>query len=309
MSENIKGLTNSETVDTYDQILKKEKRLSWVATYAIPIPMFILLWITSFVNKEFPLIVLIIFGLIYIILFPFVLLPLPRKKYGPRRPVRSASVIFEKVGYDRMYLRWEVWSKLHSQYFQFMIFVAAFAAIMISILSFAKTHTEAADSMINFFSTLVFVPALMVINSFFFKAGLTKHNDFGRCCSIGCFRIVTKFQSLDELKKTVYMIDGLKYYDYYIRKNLKLRINNLGIFFSQMIGDSKESVSNQSETILTKLEQGEKLDLLRFLISSSGISKDKPILISEKFSSKLQKWYQFIISVVAVLIAVIQLVK
>lgn len=309
MSENIKGLADPEVTNSYDKILRKEKRLTWIVTYAIPIPMFILLEIAFFTNKQLVSVVLIISVLIYVLVTTIGFQPIPRKKYGPRNPVHSASVFFERTGYDKMYIRWEVWSKLQSQYIQLIIFVIAWVAIMMSVLSLAKTHTAEINTMNDFLATLLIVPSIMVLNSLMFKVSLTQYRDFGRCCSIGCFLIVTKFQSLDELKKTVYMIDGLKHYDYYIRKNLKLRINNLETFFSQIIGDSKESVNNLPETILVKLEKGEELDLLRFLIARSGISEDKPMLVSEKFSTKLEKWYQLIIPVVAVMVAIIQLVR
>lgn len=310
MSKNVKEVNKADNPDlSFDEIRKKEIRLSWLPTFGIPIPSFaivVFLFLTNY--SELVWVVLFGTGLFYSIFFSLFFLPTD-KKYSARHPIRSATAFFNKVGYERMVLRWEIWANRTSEYIQFMIFVCAFVAVMVSVLSIAKTHSEVIETTKNFLYSLVLIPATMLYIPLFFRAPLTAHNDFGLCYSIGCFKIVKKFKELDDIRKTRYMIEGFKYYDYYIKKNLKLRINNLEIFHTIILGNSKESMDKMSETILNKLEKGEKLDLLRYMISLSGISEDKPLLVSEKLSEKLKNWYQIILSVAAFVVAIIQLVK
>ncbi|MBI3639860.1 MAG: hypothetical protein HY223_06040 [Thaumarchaeota archaeon] len=310
MSKNIKELDNKEKIDSsYDDMVKKEKRLSWIVTFGVPIPMFILIIIISVTkNSSFLPVVFVPFAIFFIIISSLVFLPTD-KRYSARNPVRSASVFFNKVRYERMVIRWKIWSDCISKYVQFMIFVGAYVAVMVSILSLVKIHSDLVDLMKNFLYSLLIVPAIMLFIPFSFRSALNKHNDFGQCYSIGCFRMVTKFKTFDDIKQTSYIIDGLKYYDYYIRKNLNLRINNFETFYSLILKDSRESMNVLSQTILTKLEKGEKLDLLRYLISQSTVSEDKPFLVSEKMTNKIKNSYQLIIAITSLTIALIQLAK
>lgn len=311
LSENIKEIKQEEKFDLcYDNIVKKEKKLSWIITFGIPIPMFTLLVIIAITNNlKLMSAAILPIVIICAIIFSFIFLRTDRTKYPRFKPIKSASVFFTKLGYERMVIRWKIWSNLTSNYVQFLIFISVLVALMVSTLSLVKTHTEIVELTKNFFYSLLIVPTIMLYIPFLFRSILTAHDDFGQCYSIGCLRIVERFKELDDIKKTNFIIESLKYYDGYIRKTLKLRINNFETFHSLILKDSKESMDELAQIMLAKLEKGEKLDLLRYLISQSVVSPDKPFLVSEKISDKMKNSYQIIISVASLIIAVIQIAK
>ena len=185
--------------------------------------------------------------------------------------------------------------------------MGAFVTIMMSVTSSVKGHNENVGLVESFLSGILIVPIMMIMEISFFRGALRKHNDFGLCYSVGCFRISSNFESLSEFEKINHMIEGLKYYNYYIRANLKLRINNLETLYPLFIADSNESVQSLSETILVKL-QGEKLDLLRYLISHLKISENVPILVSEQITTRIKDGYQLIISGISAIVGIISII-
>ncbi len=304
---------NSKLIDTneqsnYDEILRKEKRFSTIRMYAMPIVSFISLFLAiTITHSPFSVLVIIPIGLVYSTIFMFHYLPLPPKKYSAKNPVKAAAVFFRYTGFEKMVIRCKILDKQYSNYVQFLIFVGAFVAIMMSSISSVKVHNENLELVESFLSGILIVPILMIMEISFIRGALRKHKDFGLCYSVGCFRISSNFESVRELEKINYMIDGLKYYNYYIRKNLKLRINNLDTSYPLLIADSKESVKSISDSILITL-QGEKLDLLRYLISHSKISENIPILVSEQITTRIKDGYQLIISGISAIVGIITII-
>lgn len=158
----------------------------------------------------------------------------------------------------------------------------------------------------DFLYSVVILPGIMVYSSFLFRVSSSKHNDIGFYYSIGCFEIIKNSNSLSELEKTNYMILGLNYYDSYVRKNLKLRINNLTSIYSKIISDSGQSMKKKLDEIIEKLENGEKLDFLRYLADLLG-TDSKSLLVSDRVSDKLKPWFTFVISVITTIVLVVQL--
>lgn len=308
MSDDSKVIDRIEEQNSYDEILKKEKRFSTILMYAMPIISFISIFFAIVLTHSSDSVFIVIpISIVYSLIFIFHFLPLPPKKYSAKNPVKSAAVFFRYTGFERMVIRCKILDKHYSQYVQFLIFVGVFVAIMMSVISSAKVHNENVELVESFLMGILTVPIMMIIELSFFRSALRKHSDFGRCYSIGCFRISSNFESLSEIEKINYMIEGLKYYNYYIRINLKLRIINLERFYGSLIADSKESLKKESETILARLE-GEKLDLLRYLISQSKISENIPLLASEQISTRIKDGYQFIISGISAIVGIISII-
>lgn len=300
---------------SYASIVKRENRLSYIFSYILPPILFVLIFfITITVDAGsggsdsigWAMAVAMIYALIHL----FVYLP----KRSKNSDKKSSEGIFQKMGFEKMVIRNEILYKNHKRYVEFFIFVIALSIVMSLFLTLILDNTRdletgneltaeqlhGINTIQNFFYSIPIVPGIMVYTYYLYKGPFNKYSDWHRFFSMGCFKILRNFNDLTEIDRTHYTIRGLKHYDYFLRRNLKISINNLEKFYTKLILNL--SIQNYAGIILSKLENNNNLEFLKYLTSLLESTKD-PMSISDSSSRSLKSVWPFIVSIIASLIA------
>lgn len=156
----------------------------------------------------------------------------------------------------------------------------------------------------DFLVSIVTIPFTMVYSTFLLKLSLKKYPDFWYHSAIGCFQIIQNCDALDEMQKQHYLSKGLRHYDNYIKRNLKLRINHLEKISSDLISESSQIMDQSTFKILEILQNKPPLELARHLAILSN-TKDESILGSRPLLSNIEGWSAFIISGITTILAVL----
>lgn len=106
----------------------------------------------------------------------------------------------------------------------------------------------------------------------------------------------------DPIEKIKYFETGLNYYNVYLKRKLKLKINEVQLY-SQLLSRSTEDRNNSLNSI-SKAFVGN--DTLKPIAESSSFIQ-APILAREKLQSKIKEVVIFLVAVVPVIITVAQL--
>src|SRR5438105_948518 len=159
MPDDPKVIDHIKEHTSYDEILKKEKRFSTILMYAMPIISFISIFLAIVLtHSSYSIFVVLPICVVYSLIFIFHFLPLPPKKYSAKNPVKAAAVFFRYAGFEKMVIRCKILDKHYSQYVQFLIFVGAFVAIMMSVISSVKVHNENVELVESFLIGILIVP-------------------------------------------------------------------------------------------------------------------------------------------------------
>lgn len=299
----------------YSDIVKRENKISYIFSYGLPPILFILIFFVTITIDEGPggsdsigwaMAVSTIYPLIHL----FVYLPKRTKQSNKK----SAEGIFQKIGFEKMVIRDEIIYKNHKRYVEFFIFAIVFSVVMSLMLTLMLDNSKDQETgekltqeqlrsiapIQNFFYSIPIVPGIMVYSYYLYRGPFSKYPDWNRFFSIGCFKILGTFEELSEDQKTHYTIQGLKHYDYFLRRNLKISISNVEILYTKLILDL--SIRDYSGIILSKLNNNNKLELLKYLASLLKTTHDQD-LISTSSSRSLKSIFPFLVSVIASLIA------
>jgi len=145
---------------------------------------------------------------------------------------------------------------------------------------------------------LAAIPGFMVYTLYIFRSPITRQADFHYYFSIACFKTVQNVSSMDELEKRKYLIKGIIHYDKFIKKNLRMRINNLDRINSEFLSDSSKKLSESAASFVDKLEKGHQLELLKFLDSKLKHVEPSPLLTTDPLSDRLKGVFPFIVSTI-----------
>lgn len=305
----------SDKKQSYSNMIQHENRISYIFSYVLPPILFVLIFFITINVDAGPggsdsIGVSMAVSFIYVLTHMLVYLP-RRTKQSDKK---SSEGIFQKMGFKKMIIRDEVMYKNHKRYVEFFIFVVALSIIMSLTLVLMLDHAvdgktggeltfeqrRAFTIIQSFFYSLPIVPGIMVYTYYLYKGPFSKYSDLHLFFSMGCFKILRDFDDISEIEKTHYTIRGLNHYDTYLRRTLKISINNIEKFYTKLI--LTLSIQEYSGIILSKLENNDKLELLKYLTCLLK-SHDDPNSVSASTSRSLKSLLPFIASVIASLIA------
>ncbi|MEX0595668.1 MAG: hypothetical protein WD512_04135, partial [Candidatus Paceibacterota bacterium] len=131
--------------------------------------------------------------------------------------------------------------------------------------------------------------------------------NFNLFFSIGCFRIIERFPDMEEMEKRMYLLDGIQYYNKFLKKNLRMRLTNLDEINSKFLINSSAEMTHEGSLMLNILAEGYKLELAKFMTERIG-NKQLPILKIDPITDRIKDYFPFIISTITTLATILSLV-
>ncbi len=113
---------------------------------------------------------------------------------------------------------------------------------------------------------------------------------------------------MDEMEKRKYLIYGINRYDKFLKKNLRMRLNNANEIISKILTNSSENLTHEAHSILLFLENGHKLELAEYLNTYKSNKKESPVLKIDPLTDRLKDLFPFIISTVTVIITLLSFI-
>ena len=122
------------------------------------------------------------------------------------------------------------------------------------------------------------------------------------------FRAMSRVE--DEVERMKYLIDGLSFYNKYIRRTLRVQINDLKIIYSKIIADASVDKNRWMKELSQAFEDNDKLRPIRCLTGLFNITDPEHFLVKESVGKKWEERITVIGalgSAIAAVIAVIAL--
>jgi hypothetical protein len=94
----------------------------------------------------------------------------------------------------------------------------------------------------------------------------------------------------DDLERMKYLIEGLRFYNNYIRSTLGLQINDLKTIYSKIIADSTVDKGHLMKELCHAFEESDKLKPIRCLTVLFNVSDSERFLAKESIQKKLEHW-------------------
>ncbi|HEY7227809.1 MAG TPA: hypothetical protein VH481_06760 [Nitrososphaeraceae archaeon] len=133
----------------------------------------------------------------------------------------------------------------------------------------------------------------------------TERKEFRFYFAKACISIIT--DKINDIKRLNYLLMGLKSYDKYLQKNLKLQINNLPKTYSMIIFDSNIDENEVIKSISAAFISEDKLKPAKYLSKISHLKNPEDFLIDKSFAHEVKDLAIFFATIVPVVIAIIQL--
>ena len=128
--------------------------------------------------------------------------------------------------------------------------------------------------------------------------------DFRFYYARGCFSFLIKRK--DHAEKMRYLVMGINSYNKYLKKNLKLQINNIDNLHSKIISNFIIHNSMFIDSLHKTFQTDNKLLPLRYIISFLNLETEQ-FLVKESLWEKIKDWGAFLVAVIPVAISIIQL--
>lgn len=294
--------------DDYIKYFTHEKLNSDVFNSFLPALIVLLLFLLLSKNQNFQFsgILFLLLPISYLPIFWIYYYVLP---FGMTIP-KSSKFFFDKIGYEKLSIRYAVLKKIYDKWVRFLIYSIAFSAIVWYFTSLIQNQN--ANFWMNlhgFLIAIALLPGTMIFSMRVVIGFMQKYEDYYFYLSKGCFRIAHNLEGLDELHQSAWVVNGLYSYNKYIRKNVTLHINNLEIMYSKIISTSNKSMNELLQTILDKLESSERLGLLRYLLSLDDTNSNKMSFSYRGFRARMKDTLPFVIPVISVIFTALELMK
>ncbi len=277
----------------YEKIVYSEKIHSYKINYSIFATLMILLPTLAGIINE-PLTVIAVL-LLSVIITSIIYKLISQGKHG-FTILKSSEIYFTNLTYEKMVLRWKMFSRTQKDFRGYFVIIAAgFAFTVFIILSGGKTNIPSSQAILIFLG-LLFAPLSMIYAQKIVKNSITGYNDFYFFMMRGTFHIITKFSEIQETEKMHYVISGLGFYNEYLIKEFGLKLTQQEKIYLKIFGESSEIMNKNIDEIKTSSE-GQKLDLLRWLEKSLkseyGKDSEKPsvqLIVKKVFTLKIKQW-------------------
>ncbi len=109
----------------------------------------------------------------------------------------------------------------------------------------------------------------------------------------------------DDLERIKYVIEGLSYYNKYIRRILGLEINGLKMIYSKIIADAAIDKNQLMKELHKAFEDRDKLKPVRCLTLLFNVPEPKDFLVKEPIGKKLEDWGGIIGTLASTITAII----
>ena len=120
----------------------------------------------------------------------------------------------------------------------------------------------------------------------------------------GCLTITKR--SNDEVEKMEYLIKGLDSYNSFLKRHIKLGINEIKKIYSRIATLPAEEKSDTVNRIITSFESGDTLEPVRYL---SSLHEGKELFLAEEsFEQKIKLQVTYAAGIIPVILTVIQFV-
>jgi len=94
----------------------------------------------------------------------------------------------------------------------------------------------------------------------------------------------------DDVERVKYLIEGLSFYNKYIRRTLRLQINDPKIIYSYIIADATVDKNRSIKELSQAFEDNDKLKPLRCLPGLFNVTDPEHFLVKESIQKKWEEW-------------------
>ena len=307
------------TQEEYGKLFSYEKSLFFLMGFLMPVLLFIfgLCFLMSDILEEFGeftmiTIIPIFYMTIFVIVYRKGVFSL-KTKSGKEgflfRSLRSSKFYFDTVGFPKAIIRLNFVDRILRYSIIALVLMSIFTGIVLQEIS--KNNSEVNE--FSFKMSLVLLLSVMILGVmtytiFFLRFPVSKIRDFHFYFSVGCFKILQRYSNMDEMEKRKYIIQGIEYYDKFLKKNLRMRINNIDKITSKILPESSEKLTESASSMLDRLEQGNKLELVKYLGSKLEGNESSSFLTKDPISDRIKELFPFIISTFTIIITVLGLI-
>jgi hypothetical protein len=106
------------------------------------------------------------------------------------------------------------------------------------------------------------------------------------------FRALSRVE--DDVERVKYLIEGLSFYNKYIRRTLRLQINDPKIIYSYIIADATVDKNRSMNELSQAFEDNDKLKPIRCLPRLFNITDPEHFLVKESVQNKTEHWIMII---------------
>jgi hypothetical protein len=249
-------------------------------------------------NLEYATLAVNLFSTFQIVVFVVMVLV-----YPPYPAPFSIEKYFVKRGFESAVSEFELVRKI--------LYVAIPLLIFFTVIEFLKPLIEqfvSEEVVAMFTENIVFYSA----RGFLFLtvlAGLLKavfalsRKRFRLYFAKGCLSIAKN--SNDEVEKMEYVIKGLNSYNSFLKRHIKLEINEIKKIFSKITTLPSKEKSDTVNSIIKSFESGDTLEPVRYL-SSLHDNKTESFLTEEPLEQKIKLQVTYAAGIIPVILTVIQ---
>ncbi len=166
---------------------------------------------------------------------------------------------------------------------------------------------ESSDGkLLVFLIVVTFLPAFMLYSIGFLFFQYSRSSEYFLCFARGCFLISQNTSVTNSNVKQRFLTLGIFAYDDYIKKTLKMKINNMDFLISKIIMNPLSKIINLSKNFEGYLEQNDKLELLRILEQEYS-EKKYSFLKKDPLVDRIKHYSSFILPAITVMVTVLGL--
>jgi hypothetical protein len=122
----------------------------------------------------------------------------------------------------------------------------------------------------------------------------------------GCIQLLSK--KTDKSEKMNLLVRALNSYNKYLKKTLKLQINNIDKICSKIISDPFLDKHEFTKSISDAFQSDDKLKPTTQILSFLNIKNTEEFLIKEPLWTKIEEWGTLLVPIITVAISIIQFV-
>ena len=143
-----------------------------------------------------------------------------------------------------------------------------------------------------------------VVGGLLWIAFMKINRDFYFYLAKGCFGNMLE---KDEIRRMESMTRALRYYNEYLEKVLKLKINNVDGVISKLLSDSKVDKHEAIKSIYCAFDDNDRFQPITCISTTLGIQETEKFLIRQSVAEKIKNWTTYIMAtIVPLIVSIIQ---
>jgi hypothetical protein len=130
------------------------------------------------------------------------------------------------------------------------------------------------------------------------------NKDFNFCLAKGCFENMLEKNEMEVIQS---LTRGLRYYNKYLKRVLKLQINNVDGVTSKLLSDSKVDKNKAIESIYHAFEGNDRFQPITCISTTLDIQETEKFLVKQPVAEKIKDWTTYIIAtIIPFMVSIIQ---